>query len=302
MSDLVQGLKEVFSNQEWIDQAAVPVQKGVSKAFQSGGSLGQRIADFLHGVWLGHPLHPVLTDIPVGAWTATVVLDAMDAHSESAGLRRASDTALAIGIAGAAGSAVTGITDWQHTVGESRRTGFLHGLLNTVALGFFIGSLVSRGKRDRQVARNLALTGYAIAGFSAYLGGDLVFRQKIGVNRAPEMEEIETADFVPVLAEDQLPENRLTIALLNNVPLVLLRRGDQVYALAETCAHMGGPLADGELKEGPDGRPVVMCPWHGSHFDMTSGDTVGGPSTYPQPCFETRIRDGQIEVRHQVRA
>lgn len=298
MSDLTQNLSNLFQSAERIDALAKPVQKGVIGFFKALGPVGSRIADFLHGVWLGHPLHPVLTDIPIGAWTAAVVLDTLEASSGSRGMAKAADTAVALGVAGAVGSAATGITDWMHTVGESRRTGFTHALLNTVALTFFIGSMAARAGRNRGLGRILALTGYTIAGASAYLGGDLVFRQKIGVNHAPE--EIEAPQYTAVLPVEQLPENRLTRAMLGDTPLVLLRRGMQVYALAEVCAHLGGPLADGELDSTTDGHPTVVCPWHGSAFDMTSGDVVHGPSTYPQPCLQARINNGQVEVMQSM--
>lgn len=300
MPEFIKALDNLFQRFAWIDRAAVPLQKIVNRVLRSGGPLGQKTADALNGVWLGHPLHPVLTDIPIGAWTTAVALDSMEAGTGSHGIGKAADAAVAIGVAGAVGSAVTGLADWQHTTGETRRMGMVHALLNTAALGLFLASLMARAGRSRGKGRTLALTGYAVAAASAYLGGDMVYRQKMGVNHAPEEENLEVADFVPVLAEEQLPENRLTIALLNTTPLVLLRRGERVYALAETCAHLGGPLADGSLTTGADGEPVVVCPWHASHFSMESGSVVQGPSAYPQPCFEARIHMGQVEVRRGV--
>ncbi len=298
MSDFVQNLSNLFQSADRIDALAKPVQETVIKLFKSGGPVGTRIADFLHGIWLGHPLHPVMTDIPVGAWTAAVLLDTMEASSGSRGMGKAADAAVALGIAGAVGSAATGIADWMHLRGESRRTGFTHALLNTMALSLFIGSLVARGNRSRGLGRMLALTGYTIAGASAYLGGDLVFRQKIGVNHAPK--QIDAPEYTAVLPVEQLPENQLTRAMLDDTPLVLLRRGMQVYALAESCAHLGGPLAEGDLDSTADGRPTVVCPWHGSVFDMTSGDVLHGPSAYPQPCLMARINNGQVEVAHRM--
>lgn len=298
MTELDQYLSKLFSQIPWLDSAAKPVQKFVTQLFQSGGQVGQITANLLNGTWLGHPLHPVLTDVPVGAWTAAVTLDAMEASSGRKGIGRAADAAVALGVLGAVGSAVSGIADWQHTTGESRRTGFVHGSLNVIALSLFLGSMVARGNRSRGTGRALALAGYTITAASAYLGGDLVFRQRIGVDHAPEEEQIETSEFTAVMAADHLPENQLTRAMLKNIPIVLLRRGDRVYALAETCAHLGGPLAEGRLEESSNGDPVVVCPWHGSRFDMATGDVLDGPSAYPEPCFEARIQNGQVEVRH----
>jgi nitrite reductase/ring-hydroxylating ferredoxin subunit len=173
----------------------------------------------------------------------------------------------------------------------------LHASLNVLALGLFIGSLTARKQRNRGLGRTLALAGFSVAGASAYLGGDLVFRQKIGVNHAPEDPRV--PEFQAVMPEAELPQNRLTRAKVFDIQLVLLRRGDQVHALAETCAHMGGPLAEGQLSEDADGRPTVICPWHQSEFDLTDGSVIHGPAAYPQPCFEARIANGMVEVRRR---
>jgi nitrite reductase/ring-hydroxylating ferredoxin subunit/uncharacterized membrane protein len=298
LSNLVPFLSKYFNRETWMDRFAGPTQNFVTKVFKSGGVVGQKIANLLNGTWLGHPLHSVLTDIPLGAWTAAITLDAIEASTGRRGIGRAADTVIALGVAGAAGSAITGITDWQHTVGESRRIGFVHGLLNTVSLGLFIASMAARGDGKRGLGRMLALTGFGVVTASAYLGGDLVYRLRIGVDHSPQSSDIKTRDYVPVMAADQLPQNRLSHAMLKDTPLVLLRRGEQVYALAATCAHLGGPLPEGNLEITPDGAPVVVCPWHGSRFDMQTGAVLDGPSAYPQPCFDARIRDGQVEVRH----
>src|SRR4051794_31701547 len=157
---------ELVERQEWLEPVESGLQRAVGGAFDSAGTAGQKVRNFLHGVWLGHPLHPVLTDIPVGAWTAAVILDAAD---ERAG----ADLAVKVGLAGAVGSAVTGLTDWQATDGPARRIGLVHGLLNTAATTLFAVSLAKRNGRDRSGARTLAAIGYAVALASAYLGGHL---------------------------------------------------------------------------------------------------------------------------------
>lgn len=295
MSIAVKELKETLRRQDWIDQLAEPLQKGVSAFYQKTGKLGSLLADFLNGTWLGHPLHPVITDVPVGSWVVAVVLDQMESSTGRRGFGRSADVAVTIGVAGAVSAAAAGLTDWQHLTGESRRTGFIHAALNTVALALFIGSMVSRKNKNRAMGRSLALAGLGVAGAGAYLGGDLVFRQKIGVNHAPD--EIKAPEFQPVYSASDLPENQPTRAMLKTIPLVLVRQGEQIYALAEQCAHLGGPLADGQLRVYEQGSPHIICPWHGSTFEMSSGRVINGPSAYPQPCFETRIFNGQVEVR-----
>ncbi len=96
---------------------------------------------------------------------------------------------------------------------------------------------------------------------------------------------------MPVLAEAALPANTLRRVEVRSTPVLLARRGEQVYALAETCSYLSGPLAKGRL----EGESVV-CPWHGLRFALQDGRVLNGPATHPQSCFATRVRDGQIEV------
>jgi nitrite reductase/ring-hydroxylating ferredoxin subunit len=76
--------------------------------------------------------------------------------------------------------------------------------------------------------------------------------------------------------------------------VVLVRRRGRIHALGERCAHFGGPLADGEVRD-----DAIVCPWHGSRFSLEDGRVLDGPATMPQPCFETRVRDGFVEIRRR---
>jgi nitrite reductase/ring-hydroxylating ferredoxin subunit len=136
----------------------------------------------------------------------------------------------------------------------------------------------------------LGLFGFGTVMVSAYLGGKLVYDENIGVDHAPRGELPD--DFLPVMPEENLPEGQLHRITVNDVDVVLVRRGQKVFALAGTCAHLGGPLAEGHL-----GGDTVRCPWHGSTFRLDTGEVVAGPSAFPQPALETRIRQGRIEIR-----
>lgn len=288
---------DLVDQQDWLDRVAEAVQPRITKIFRAADPVGRRLQDLLNGVWLGHPLHPVLTDIPLGAWTAAVLLDRMEEASRGPvrrGVALAADTAVALGLAGAVGSAVTGLTDWSDTYGRGRKIGAAHGLLNVSATILFAGSLLARRRGKRAGARASALLGYLVSLGAAYLGGHLVYGEQIGVNHTAAQEL--PKDWTPVLAESDLPEKELKKAMAGSVPVVLLRRAGRVYALAETCAHMGGPLSEGKL-EGTE----VICPWHASRYDMRTGEVINGPSTFPQPCFETRISGGRVEVRATTR-
>ncbi len=279
---------ETVERQDWLDAVGKRLQNLVRGAFAAGGETGRRIRDVLHGTWLGHPLHPMLTDVPIGAWTTAMVLDA--ASATDGGLSRAADGAIGLGIVGAVGAAVTGLTDWQHTVDADERLGLTHGLLNTGALTLYATALVLRRRGDHDAGRVLAGLGFLVALTAAYVGGHLVYKRRIGVDHATRPEP--WSDFVPVLVEDELDESRPRRVEARGVPIVLVRRGDRVDALGETCAHLGGPLGEGSL----DGD-AIRCPWHGSLFALDDGRVLEGPSTYAQPCFEVRIRAGRIEVR-----
>jgi nitrite reductase/ring-hydroxylating ferredoxin subunit/uncharacterized membrane protein len=281
---------QAVDRQDWLEPLADRLQLVLTNAFAAAGPAGQEIADALHGRWLGHPLHPVLTDIPIGSWTVAAVLDALEHVTGNRALGRGADAAVGLGIIGALGAAVTGLTDWRHTEGRARRIGLVHGLLNTGALALYATSMVLRQRQSRKAGRGLAALGYLVANAAAYFGGHLVFGEQIGVDHTAA--QVPPAEFVPALPEAELPEDEMRQVLADGMPVLLLRRGDRIYAIAGTCSHLGGLLAEGTIED----RGVV-CPWHGSRFALDSGAVLNGPATFPQPCFETRVRDGRIEVR-----
>ena len=281
---------QAVDRQHWLEPLADRLQLALTNAFETAGPAGQEIANALHGRWLGHPLHPVLTDIPIGSWTAAAVLDALEQVTGNRALGRGADAAIGLGIIGGLGAAATGLTDWRHTDGRARRLGLAHGLLNTGALALYTTSMILRGLKARRAGRGVAALGYVVANAAAYLGGHLVFGEQVGVDHTAA--QAPPREFVPVLHEAELPENQLRQVMANGMPVLLWRRGSRIYAIAATCSHLGGPLAEGKLED-----HSVVCPWHGSRFALDSGQVLDGPATFPQPCFETRVWDGQIEVR-----
>jgi nitrite reductase/ring-hydroxylating ferredoxin subunit len=262
---------------EPLDDIAEPVQEAVN-------AVPQPVRDVLDGVWFGNPLHPALTDVPLGAWTTALVLDL--AGSESA------DDALAVGILGAVPAALTGLNDWSHLKGDARRIGIVHALVNTMGLTLNVASLASRRAGHRSFGR--VLSGVAFAGtlFSAHLGGHLSFGLGVRVNRTAF--ESPRDRYAPVCDEEELNGGRLVGVELEGEAVVVARSEEtgEVCAIAATCSHLGGPLDEGKR----DGDTVV-CPWHGSRFDLCSGEVRGGPAVYPQPRYETRLRAGKVEVR-----
>ncbi len=281
---------EIVENQTWLDKLAAPFQSWLLNLYGQPGQPNRKIKDMLNGTWLGHSLHPVLTDVPLGAWSSTMLLDLVWLNNEDVGIGRGSDLALALGIFGATGAAVTGVTDWSDLDGTDRRVGFLHGLLNGTILLMNVGSLVLRltGKRRAGVA--LSTTGYLASLFSAYLGGELAYAKGISVNHVAW--EGGSDDFVAVMNVEDLAEGQLTRVDVAGMPAVMLKQGNSIYAIGATCTHLAGPLDEGTCQDG-----VVTCPWHGSRFRLSDGSVVNGPAVYAEPTFAVRVRDGKIELR-----
>lgn len=279
---------EAVEGQTWLDRLADPIQKWVKSNTSSPGL--EKFKDILRGTWFGHPVHPMLTDIPIGSWTSTMLLDFVWLASESPEVARAADVTLVLGLAGAGASAVTGLTDWSETDATDRRVGMAHGLLNATVAVTNVASYVLRKTGGRRTGILLSGLGYALTLYSAYLGGELSFAKGIGVNHVAW--EAGSDDYVPVMTVADLPDRKLTRVEAAGIPVVLWKENQNIYALAATCSHLGGPLDEGECQNG-----AVTCPWHGSTFQLSDGAVLRGPAVYAQPTFAVRIRAGKIEVR-----
>ncbi len=278
-----------LTDQPRLDAIGEPLSRGVRAAYEAAGSAGRQVKNAVHGVWLHHPLHPAFTDVPIGAWSTALLLDAIAAGTHDEGLRRAADVAIAAGLAGAAGATVTGLTDWSETQGRSRRAGLVHGLLNLAATAVYATAWILRKRGARTSGQLCTLAGYSMALGAAWLGGDLVFSQRIGVTHAVEA-ELET--FTVVAKKTDIPTGSMKRIHRRDLDLLLVRRHRRVCALAHACTHAGGPLSEGTLKDGS-----VVCPWHGSEFALDDGHVINGPATEDQPCLKVRERNGHVEVK-----
>ncbi len=280
----------VIQQEDFVNQAADTMRKLATNVYGGGGETKRTVRNALFGTWLGHPFHPLIVVVPAGAWMMTELLDLLDASSGDSGVGRAADITATVGMIGALASISSGVNDWRFTQGKSSRIGLIHGVANAVGVGAMGLSLLMRKSDARNAARILASLGVTVTVIAAYLGGELVYGEHVGVSHVQS--ESLPHDWVAVMSESELPEGKLTGATAKGSPIVLLREGTRILALAATCSHMGGPLDQGSLQD-----HCVSCPWHGSVFSMETGRVVDGPATFPQPLFETRIRDHQIEVR-----
>ena len=275
-------------------KAAFRLEKAESldKVAKPGSSMVERVVrpafvrNLLSGKSLGHPLHPALTDVPIGAWSMAGLLDAVGGSEAEP----ASDLLVAAGIAAAVPTALTGANDWSDTLGGERRVGLVHAAANSAALMLYAASLAARRRGDRGRGRALGFAGLGMMAAAAYLGGHLSFTKGVNVNRTAWLEGPE--EWTPVLADAELPEGAHRTAAADGVRVLLHRMDGKVYALANTCSHMGGPLGEGTIEDG-----CVTCPWHGSTFRFGDGGIERGPASSPQPFYETRVQGGRIEIR-----
>lgn len=283
---------DLIEKQEWLDKVGDAVQPAILNTFKAGGNAGQKVKNFLHGTWLGHPLHPVITDVPIGAWTAAAVLDCCELAGNDE-YKKGADAAVAIGLVGAVGSAVTGLTDWTGTTKKKRKIGLMHAILNVGATALYTTSLVMRkNKESRGAAIAFSMAGYGLVSAAAYLGGHLVYGEQVGVDHTAVSEEYPET-YIAVLAENDLMENKMKKVKAGEIPVLLAKKNGRIFAIANTCSHLGGPLDEGELFD----NNTVKCPWHGSVFSLEDGSVVDGPATEKQPRFDIRINNGQIEVK-----
>ena len=278
-------LSERIASIEALDGAGSFLAKKIRGMLPAGGG----VKDVLSGVQIGHALHPLLTDVPVGAWTSATMLDLVGGE----GSRPAAQKLVGIGLAAAGPTAITGWTDWADTEPGNdtvRRLGMVHAAANVTAVLLYGASFAARRRGSHRTGVLFGLAGAGAMGAGGWLGGDLVFARGVGVNQTAF--DSEPGDWTAVLDASMLPDDRPTAALAGELALVIVKRNGTIYALADRCAHRGGPLHEGELEGG-----CISCPWHGSCFRLDDGSVVRGPSAYPQPTYEARINDGRVEVR-----
>ncbi|MGH9298663.1 MAG: Rieske 2Fe-2S domain-containing protein [Acidimicrobiales bacterium] len=268
-----------------LDRLARPLAKAAARATRP-----TVVKNALSGTWLGHPLHPMLTDVPIGSWVAAALLDLLGGPSG----KRAARRLVGLGVLAAAPTAVAGWSDWSDTYGPEQRVGVAHALGNLSAILLHSASYLARRRGHNGRGRLLSLAGLGAMGGAAYLGGHLSYVRGVGINHTAFEQAVE--EWTDVAALVDLTPEKPTRGVASGVAVVLVRQGEDVHALSATCVHAGGPLDEGELVEGR-----LRCPWHGSIFELTDGSVVRGPAATPQPCWEARIEDGRVQVRSAAR-
>lgn len=288
----------VTKDAKWLD-AVADVFGAIVGGFYKLPGTGV-IKTLLHGTWpLGHPLHPAITDITIGAYTAAVALDVYDLATQSSALWRAADFVLIVAFASSLISILSGLTDWSDTDGEERRTGILHGLIMVVATILFVSSILLRlnlGSLDqRTTAIMLSGLGWLVMLIGAFFGGEMPYGYGTQVNRQAWSEHTTKWTKLEIAAKD-LEDRKPQVGKAKGTDIFVAKIDDKIYAMANKCTHAGGPLNEGKFV-GTD-RCEIQCPWHGSVFCAKDGGVRQGPATFPEPAYEVRVGDsGALEVR-----
>lgn len=266
------------------------VKQQVHQAVLDGGEETRRVVDFLHGTWLGHPLHPMLTDITIGAWVLGSLFDVFSVFGGGKSAARAADKLHGLGTVSGLATGATGFADYSTAPNPAVPVAAVHGLTNGAALILQMLSSRARRRGARGLGVLLSTAGLGLATFSGWLGGELVFRHRVGVNHSKPVKG--PRGWTTVMADAELAEGQPRRVELDGYPVLLYREGGTVYAIGAVCSHAGAPLEEGTFYD-----TCVQCPWHDSVFDLRDGSVVHGPSTYALPGFEVRVYEGQIQAR-----
>lgn len=275
-------ITERIERSEAVDNIGSPVNGLARKVIRSGP-----FKDALSGTWLGHPLHPLLIAVPIGSWVSASVLDVSPGDNTLASRRL-----VGLGVLTALPTAMSGLADWSDTDGAEQRVGALHAGLNLTAVALYGASWVRRRSGPGRGAA-LALAGSAAVAAAGYLGGHLTYALGVGVDT--NAFQTGPTDWQAVVAEATVKDGRPHAVSAAGISLLVIERAGRIHVLDNRCTHRGAPLSDGEVDEIDPG--CIVCPWHGSVFDLDTGAVRRGPATQPQAIYETRVAAGQIEVR-----
>jgi nitrite reductase/ring-hydroxylating ferredoxin subunit len=283
------GILDRVADSPAFDKVIEPVRRAVQGALRP-----QAVNDFLHGTWLGHPLHPVLVHVPVGSWVSAGLLDLIPP------LRPAATVLIGAGVAGAVPASLAGAADWAEADIGVRRLGALHAAANTAALGLYVGSLMARGRGRGSLGRVLAYAGLGVAGGSAAIGGHMSYAQSAGVSHSASAARALIPEWIDLGPLDDLPEGRPALRTGKGrsvaVPVAAVRRGARVDVFVAACSHLAGPLDEGTVED-VRGAQCLVCPRHGSAFDLGTGQPRRGPSANAQEKLEVRMEAGRVMAR-----
>jgi nitrite reductase/ring-hydroxylating ferredoxin subunit/uncharacterized membrane protein len=281
---LLRDLERRIEDMEALDRFGHPLAGVVGRATRPDA-----LKSALSGTWLGHQLHPMLTDLPIGAWVMGQIVDLTMGRAGAKPAQRL----VGLGVLAALPTAATGASDWSETRGGEQRVGLVHALGNLAAVGLQSLSWLTRRQGHRLVGIALSTTSLGLSVGAAYLGGSLSFVRGVGVNHTAFDDAVLQWSDVAALSE-LVPDKPVRVSP-GGVPVVLVQHEDSVYALSATCVHAGGPLDEGQVADG-----CLRCPWHSSTYRLRDGEVIRGPAAMDQPSWDVRVDQGRIFVRSQT--
>ena len=154
-----------------LDRPVQALEPKIRAVFGSGAR-----GSALRGDWLGHAVHPVLTDLVIGTWTSATLLDLFGGRDSSSAAQRLIGT----GLLAAGPTAWTGWAEWSAAGRRDKRVGLVHAVTNAVAISMYAASWVARRRGRQGSGVGLALAGAAVAGVGGYLGSHLSLARKVG--------------------------------------------------------------------------------------------------------------------------
>lgn len=270
-----------IEQEKTLDEISEPLSKWYSKLTGP-----DPVKYVLSGSWLGHQLHPMLTDLPIGAWVMASALDVTGGKK----MQSASQRLVGLGFLSAIPTAITGASDWSESYGKEQRVGMAHILGNAWGISLQGLSWVARKNDRHKLGAGLSLVGLGFTTAASYLGGHLTLNDGVGVNHTAF--EQRTKKWTDVAAEDDVQEGQLIRVTANKIPVVLTRHQGELHALSATCAHAGGPLNKGHVED-----DCIVCPWHQSKFRIADGVPMRGPAGSAQPTWDVRAQEGRVLVK-----
>lgn len=279
-------LLDAIERSRALDRVAEPVAAALRPVLRRPA-----VSRVLSGAPLGHRAHPMLTDAVIGTWMSASLVDLLGGPGAGPAARRL----VGIGVASALPTALTGAHDWLDYGKKVRRAGVVHAVANQVGLVLQLASWRARRRGRHGRGAVLSLGALAASGAGAYIGGHMAFVLGAGVERTAF--EDAPDDWTATLPYEQLQRNGRAVVEVGGTTVLLVSQGDGIAALADTCNHAGCSLFEGAVSDG-----AVTCPCHGSRFRLSDGQTLAGPAAASQPTFETRVRDGMVEVRERSAA
>ena len=265
-----------------LDPVVKPLRSAVAATIRP-----QRLSDALHGTWLGHPLHAVLVQVPLGAFASASILDLVGGDEAEDG----ADLLALTGLVSAVPAALAGANDWSTANPSEQRSGLVHAVANTVGLGCWAASLLARRRGRRGRGTLLGLAGMTAMAAAGTIGGHLSYRRALGADSNADIEDTGPVDWTDA-GPAEVAEGKPVLRQAGGTPVLLFRTGTTIRALVDRCSHQSGPLHEGEITDG-----CVTCPWHGSRFRLEDGAVVHGPTTHPQPTLAVRVEGQRLQVK-----